>query len=175
MPSQPCPSDEFVRCLTEAQSQLLGYIMASVGNFDDASDVLQQTNVVLLKKWNELRALEDFVPWAITVARFELLAFGRRRRRGELQFSPELSEAMAAIAAEEIGQMPARLEALRECLGRLPERNVGLLRSRYATDSSLEEIAQQMSCSVDSVKGRLKRVRRLLGDCIDRQLRAAGS
>ena len=50
------PSREFVRLLTDSQSRLYAYIFALVGDEAAVSDVLQETNLVLLEKCDEAMA-----------------------------------------------------------------------------------------------------------------------
>ena len=170
MPDMDAPSDEFVRRLTESQAQLLGFIMAGVGDYADASDILQQTNIVLLRKCDELRDLEAFLPWAITVAKFKVLSFARDRSRERLLFAPDVIAAMCDTAQQQAEFVPERLVALRECLAKLPQKNVRLLQQRYTYNTPLEEMARVGHCTVDSIKGRLKRLRQLLSRCIDGRL-----
>lgn len=175
MPDMNAPSDEFVRRLTEGQAQLLGFIMAGVGNYADASDILQQTNIVLLKKFEELQELDAFLPWAITVAKFKVLSFARDQARERLRFAPDVIEAMCDTAEAQVELVPKRLVALRECLGALPQKNVRLLQQRYTYNTPLKEIAKASHCSVDSIKGKLKRLRQLLSRCIDGRLDSLAS
>lgn len=164
------PSDEFVARLTEYQNNLMGFIMASVGDYASASDILQQTNVVLLQKEGDLKCINDFLPWAITVAKFKILSYVRDQKREERIFTPETVEAMSLVAEEEIEDVGSRRIALRECLGKLPGSKVELLQQRYTYGLSLSAIADLRRCTIDSLKGRLKRIRKLLGECVDRRL-----
>lgn len=173
MSSEERPSDEFVKRLTESQSHLMGFIMASVGDYADASDILQQTNVVLLRKFDNLEDLEGFLPWAITVAKFQVLGYVRDKSRGRMLLLPDVVEAMVDTAVEEVSSVPHRLSALRECLGNLPENKRQLLLQRYTLNTPLKTIAARSRCTVDSVKGRLKRIRQLLSHCIDGRLESS--
>ena len=59
----------FVEALTECQEPLRAYCFAKVGNWADASDVLQATNVKLWEKMEDWDQMRPFLPWAIGVAR----------------------------------------------------------------------------------------------------------
>jgi threonine dehydratase len=67
-------SDDFVALLTGSQRRLHAYIFSLVWNPADADDILQETNIVLLKKAAEYDTNRDFLPWALTIARFQALA-----------------------------------------------------------------------------------------------------
>lgn len=164
------PSDRFVQLLTEHQVQLRGFILASLGDDADSHDVLQSTNLALWRKAAEFRPDAELLPWALGVARFEILAFLRDRSRDRLVFRAELVEAMADTASELVAKMPARRLALRECLKEVPEKNRILLRLRYAHNQSITQISAFSGRSMDGVKSLLLRIRKALARCIELRL-----
>ncbi|MEM9660234.1 MAG: sigma factor, partial [Planctomycetota bacterium] len=115
------PSDEFVKQLTAHQPHLLGYVSASLGGYDNATDVLQQANVTLLQRHADLRRVDEFLPWAITITKFTILSFVRDAKRDRLVFAPEVVNAMTDIAARKIGVVDERRHAIRDCLKGLPQ------------------------------------------------------
>lgn len=169
MSSQQGSNDDFVGQLTRHQNQLMGFILASLGSYDNASDVLQETNVVLWQKSSELRDTEDFLPWALTIARYKVLSYVRDSSREKLVFGPEVTEALTEIAARRLEALPERLAALRECLASLPESKLEVLRQRYVLDKSVSAIAEENHMPLGTVKNRLRRVRDLLSECVQRR------
>ena len=163
-------TEPFVRALTEHQVQLEGFITASIGDYTHAADVLQRTNTILWRKSNELRSVDEFLPWAITIAKYEILAFVRDQRRDRLVFCPQVIDAMLETAEKRVEQVPMRQEALRVCLQQLSRRAIELLGLRYAAENSIGEIARASNRSVDSVKSQLKRIRRSLADCVESRI-----
>lgn len=164
--------DEFICMLTDHQVELQAFIMSSLGNYSDTLDVLQLTNVALWKKATQFQPGARFLPWALKVAKFELLAFMRVRRRDRHTFSPEVVELMADVAAEGAEEISTRCHALRECIKELPEPSREFLRIRYAQDHSIKQVADMTGRSVDAVKSLYLRIRRALERCIDRKLAA---
>ena len=65
---------EFVERLTEAQSALYGAIYTLLAGNAEVADVLQETNRVLWRKASTYDPTRPFLPWALAVARFEVLA-----------------------------------------------------------------------------------------------------
>lgn len=169
MPKQESSGDDFVSQLTRHQNQLMGFILASLGSYENASDVLQETNVVLWQKSAELRNTDDFLPWALTIAKYKVLSFVRDTRREKLVFGPEVTEALTEVAARQLDVLPERLSALRECLAKLPESKLDVLRQRYAMDKSVCAIAEENHTPIGTVKNRLRRVRNLLSECVRRR------
>ena len=77
------PSESFIRALTEAQSALRGYCNASLGSGDEAKEAVQRANITLWRKCGDWDPATEFMPWAVTVAKFEVLGVLRDRQRRE--------------------------------------------------------------------------------------------
>ena len=86
--------EAYVQELTANQSRLRGFILASLGNYADAADVLQRTNLVLWKKAGEFRPGAEFLPWGLTIARYEVLSFLRDGQRDRHVYSTAVAELM---------------------------------------------------------------------------------
>jgi RNA polymerase sigma-70 factor, ECF subfamily len=164
------PSDQFVGFLTSSQNQLLGYALACIGNYNDASDVLQKINMVLLKKGRDFENETDFRAWAFGVAKYEILAYVRSRQREKLTFSPELVESMAASCLVPVSQMSNRHKAMLHCISQLSESRRRLVQMRYSQDLTVQEIAKETGKTLEAIKAALVRLRRSLRQCIDRRL-----
>lgn len=168
-------TDKFIALLTENQPRIRGYIMAALGDFASSQDVLQKTNLTIWDKAEEFRPDAEFLPWAIGIARYQILAYFRDKKRERLTFCPELSDILAGLAEKQIVHVSERQAALRECLRALPGKSRLLINQRYGEDRSLGEIGQKLGKSVPAVKGLLFRIRSRLADCIEWRLRGAAS
>ena len=85
MPTQD-PTEHFIQALTESQNRLYGYIYSLVGDHHAAADVLQECNLVLLRKFGEFREGAEFIPWAFGIARFQVMAHLRDAKRKKARF-----------------------------------------------------------------------------------------
>ena len=159
--------DVYVQHLTAFQSRLRGYILASLGNYANTADVLQRTNLTLWKKANEFRPGAEFVPWALAISAYEILAFLRDHRRDRHVFSDDVAELMLDAAANEFPDPGDRQVALRNCLEKLPRPSRELLWRRYDADKSIKQIASETDRSEDSVKSLFLRIRKALERCIE--------
>jgi RNA polymerase sigma-70 factor (ECF subfamily) len=157
----------YVKELIEGQSRLRAYILAALGNHANASDVLQRTNMVLWKKASEFRPGAEFLPWAFTIARYEVLGFLRDRQRDRHVFAEDVTTLMLDSATRQASEPGDRLSALRNCLEKLrgPSRN--LLWQKYSEDKSIKQISLVTGRSEDSIKSHLLRVRKKLEQCIE--------
>lgn len=172
MSNDGCEYDEareaFVRLLTDAQRRLFGYISTLLGNVDDATNVLQQTNMVLWRKIDEFVPGTDFHAWATKVAYYQTLAYLRDRKRDRLVFDEELVRQLAARAADSGGD--EHIVALRHCLSLLPEDKLRLIRQRYWPGKSIGDMARESRRSESAIKMTLLRLRQTLAKCIEQQI-----
>lgn len=168
----PDDSAEFIRLLTEHQVDLQAFILSSLGDYANTLDVLQRTNIVLWQKASQFRHGAPFLPWALKVAKFEILAYMRSRRRDRHVFCPEVVEMMVDTAIARSADRPVRSVALRQCIKELPERSREFLQIRYAQEQSVQQISEKTGRSIDAVKSLYHRIRIALARCIDRKVAA---
>jgi RNA polymerase sigma-70 factor (ECF subfamily) len=163
-------SDDFVALLTGSQRKLHAYIFSLVWNPADADDILQETNLVLLKKASEYDSSREFLPWALTIARFQTLAGLKRRQRLRFVFDDTLAAFLADDAAREDPVLEARRLALATCLQKLPVTSRELLVRRYEPKAVVGDMAAALGLSLKTLSDRLRRTRQKLLDCINRTL-----
>lgn len=159
----------FVARLTEAQSALYGSIHTLLAGGPAVADVLQDTNRVLWQKASLYDPARPFLPWALTVARFEVLAQRKRQARDRLVFD----DALVAQLAEEYERQShseRNLQALERCLQKLPVAQRGVLDQRYLHGESVQDIAARQGRGANAVSALLYRIRALLADCMERSV-----
>jgi RNA polymerase sigma-70 factor (ECF subfamily) len=161
-------TEVFIQLLTGEQTRLFGYIATLLGDVNDASNVLQQTNMVLWRKAGEFAIGTNFQVWARKVAYFQTLAFLRDRKRDRHIFDAELLDQLASRPA--VSDEDERRVALRHCLGTISHESLELLRQRYAPGKTISAIARDRHKSEGAVKMALMRIRQSLVHCIERQL-----
>jgi RNA polymerase sigma-70 factor (ECF subfamily) len=162
--------EDFVVQLIAIQSRLYAFIMSLLLDRERAQDVLQQTNLVLLKKQNEYEPGTNFGAWACKVARYEVLAYRRTRQRDRHSFNDELLGLIAQraeIGTEDIDQ---RAVALELCLERLTADQRKLLEVRYRQGGSVDEIARAAKKTPTAISSLLYRIRSALAECVRRRM-----
>jgi RNA polymerase sigma-70 factor, ECF subfamily len=153
------------------QPRLYAFALSLTGSPNEADDVLQNTNLVLLKKREAYSADADFGAWALQIARFEVqrLRLASARVRG--RFDDVLVEQLAARAGASADDPGAELKVLRWCMLRLSSSEREMLTLRYG-GTSVGAIAARWGRSVGSISQTLYRVRGKLAECIKRGLNA---
>ena len=131
---------------------------------------MQDTAVVLWRKFEELDSPEDFRRWAFGVARFQALAYRRDRARDRHVFSDDLISMLEKEAAE-AGEKSSQEElALQECLTKLPSKHRKLVQAVYMGRERIDKIADKAGRTPMSLYKSLHRIRMSLADCINKHL-----
>lgn len=166
------PAERFIRALTESQPALRGYCQASLGHGEEAKEALQRTSIVLWRKWGEWDPSTDFLRWAISVAKFEVLGVVRDRKRLQARFvfDPDVVDLMSDEVPQSTLALSPRAEALEICLGKLSDANREALAACYVHGRSIQEIAASCGKGASAVKVMLLRLRGKLRDCIEGRL-----
>ena len=159
---------QFVQLLIEVQPRLFAYITALLGDVHDASNVLQETNMLMWQKAEDYKPGTNFRAWAREIAYYKALAFVRDSKRDKLIVNQALIEQYFA-QSDDWDEDERRL-ALRHCVARLDVRQRQLLRQRYEEGTSMKQLAEQQGKSQAAVKMALRRVRESLMACIQRKL-----
>ena len=162
--------ERFARLLARCQRRIFVYAMSLLHDPNDAEDVLQETNLVLWKKFNEYERGTDFARWACRVAYFEVLKVYRKKGQSERLFSDKFIETLAAGCERTMCHWDDRKEALRDCVGKLPVHDRDLVRSRYEPGATTRSVAETAQRSVQGTRKSLLRIRNALLECIRRTL-----
>jgi RNA polymerase sigma-70 factor (ECF subfamily) len=163
-----------VRLLSRHQDGLFRYIYSLLPHEEDARDVLQETSVALYRKFGEYDAGKPFLAWAYRFAYLEVLKQRERNHRATRLLKLDLVEQLAREREAYEPVLQARLQALDQCLEKLPPADRDLIQQRYQNKLRAEELVQRGQTSRRTLFRKLDRIRRLLHECINRQL-AAGT
>lgn len=163
--------DELLTQITACQRPLFAYIRTLIGPGSDVDDILQEVNLILWRKRDEFDGRGPFLTWACHIAYLQVLAHCKRRRREQsVYFGEDVLGNIAGCLAQEVEHLDARVEALRECLAKLPHAQRRVILRRYEGDGSVQRMAGELGRPVGSLKVSLYRIRQLLADCIARAL-----
>jgi RNA polymerase sigma-70 factor (ECF subfamily) len=161
----------FAEYLRQDQTRLYGYIHSLVRDLNDADDLYQQTTLILWKKFGEFDRARSFFAWACGVARLEVANFLRARGRKRLYFSDDLNLMLIEAQADlDNAELEDRRDALVQCIEKLRQRDRELLTECYGDDAGVHQAAGRRGRSPQSVYNSLRRIRRVLFECIARTL-----
>jgi len=161
----------FLLELTNVQLPLRLYVQSLLPGDAAAHDVAQYANATMWEKRDTFELGTNFKAWAFAIARFEVLNYRKQQARdARLVFSDELEETFAEELAQQSDDLERRHAALKTCLGKLRDKDRGLLMHRYAKTGTLDEFARAAGRSVGSLKVTLHRLRNALLACMQKEL-----
>jgi len=153
--------------LMGAQIALFGYVCALVGDAEEARDVLQEVNLKICSQLDAYDPSRPFLPWARTIAYYEVLSYRNRRARNRLTLVDDTFFESVATAAETAFDRTDRdLAHLDACLRKLPVFVRGLVEGHYFRHAAVKALARQHRCSANAVSMLLFKARRNLAACI---------
>ena len=163
-------SEEFTTLWTKAQPMIGGYISSMVFDYHGAQDVLQKTAIILIRKFEKYDRSLPFLPWALGVARYEILKHRSKSAKDKCVFSDEMVKISSERFAEVAKDHDDLSIALDQCLKRLTDRGQRVLRLRYTQGLKSDEIAEQLGVTGSAVRVMLHRVRGAVRGCIEERM-----
>lgn len=168
MSKTPDIEEIFIQLLVSHQAALNAFVLAMLPGSPDADDVVQEVNALVWKKRGEFQIGTNFKDWVFSIARFKVMALWRDQKRKKVWAMPDetLNKLMDDASQFLEADMDLRQDALRECIRQLPEKERGLILSRYMEGNSLSEVAGQVGRKAENLKGTLHRIRLGLRSCV---------
>ncbi len=162
--------ESFVQLFARHEPSLRSFVRPLVRTWDDVEEVIQQTCLVLWRKYADFRPGSDFLTWSCTIARFEVLKFRRSRARDRHLFGEELIALLADEGAEESRRKESERRALDVCIERLRPPQRELIERCYGSGMNINEVAESLGRSATGLYKALNRIRQALFECIERSL-----
>lgn len=174
-PDMPDPNriDEFLRLFMTHELRLRAYAMSLIPNHADAEDVLQESNLLLWKKFDQFVPGTSFMSWAGRVVYLEAQQKRRRQRRDKLKFGDDFFDAVSREATSEamMAELRDRERALGDCVAKLRPEHRQILQARYDDGASIERIAALFDRSSEAIYNALSRIRKAVGDCVSQAVK----
>lgn len=168
--SSASPNEEFITLFTQAQRQLYLFILSQVGKVQAAEEILQETNLVIWSKSHQFEVGTNFLAWARQISVYEVLKWRQKHSRDKLTFSGEFMETVAANYSKTPEEVERRQLALEQCLEKLNDKDRELIEKRYEPGMNGKNVAAALGRPPNSVYQSLGRIRKLLLECVERQL-----
>ncbi len=163
--------EDFVRLFLQAEPGLRGLLRVLLPSVTDVDEVLQETSLVLWKKFDRFEMGTSFSAWASVIARFEVLKYRRERARDRHVFSDEVVELLGAQVVESGEALARERRALQTCLTKLRDTERALVTAVYTRGAAMKEAAEVTGRSVAAAYKALSRIRMALLQCIEREMR----
>lgn len=165
----------FVELVRMHQSRIRSFIGARIFDRSVADDIAQEVFISAFRSVSGFRGEATFRVWLLGIARHRILD----HLRAELRISGNNAAANWVVlielnAAESEGstlsRQDAELEALEDCIGRLPTDRARLLGEHYFKSRAIVDIAREVHKEAGAIRIELFRIRKALRSCIDGKL-----
>ena len=158
--------DDFLRRFTTAQPALRRFILAQIPNDPEAEDILQETSLVLWRKFAQYNPEKSFTAWAMGIARNEVLHARRSASRHAKVLTDEVIDRLAERVEALAPTLDRRRSYLEHCLEKLSDRPRTVLEMHYRQGTPTERIAATLNSTVNAVRLLLYRSRQVLARCV---------
>ncbi len=158
---------QFVSLLTTYQGKIQSYILSMVPNFQDASDIMQDTSKMMWDKFDDFKEGSNFLAWGITIARYRVLEFrNKKRRRKEIQFDNTVLESLQEDQEKRQDKTNEFLTYIKSCYQKLPEQDKRIILMRYHEGQKIKDMAGVLGKTVQTVYRNISRVQGSLLICL---------
>ncbi len=139
----------------------------------DVSDVLQETNLSLWKSRERYQPGSNFIAWAFTIARLEVLhQRDRAKRLGRILFSQELTQVLADETPHDLAHKDY-MQALDSCMAKLTDSQRDIIEARYQPGLTLEIHARLTGRNPGALRAALLRIRESLRQCVEKSMKSS--
>lgn len=169
------PRDLFEILTREHIDSVRAFLLASLRDSIAAEDVLQETFLVAWRILDRYDRQLPFGPWVRGIAGKLLLNHRRKLGRNRVHFCDDQLLANLDDGLRDFGRLAGdtfdeKLDALRDCLGRLQGAQRESIRLHYEHGLHCKEIAARLGIGFEAVKKHLQRGRALLHRCLRNKL-----
>jgi RNA polymerase sigma-70 factor (ECF subfamily) len=167
----PQESEELAVLWTNAQPVVAAFIRTLVPHREESEDLLQQTAVVLVRKFHEYDDEQSFVGWAIGIAKMKVLTYRREKATCRVVFHDPLVEQIAEDYRQIAEDQPPAHDLLIRCIAELDGRAHQAIRLRYGEEMKTPRIAEVLGMSHAAARVLLTRTRMALRLCVEKYLK----
>ncbi len=162
----------FVRFYSLAYSRIYRFILTLVPARNDADEVMQETSLVLWRKFSQYNKEKDFTRWACGIARVEVLRLFQKKKRFAKLFDNELMEQLASTFHNHNELLEIRREFLEDCKENLSPEDLHLVGMAYNTDVGIKMAASILDKPLSTLYRNLGRIKDTLFRCIEKKIHA---
>jgi len=162
--------DEYLRLFLKHEPDLRAFIGSVIRDHHVREDLVQDVAVVCWQQFARYDRGRSFGAWARGIAANKVRQRMARSDLFPLVSDPAVLDAVLQAFDRTEEEASPRLEALRVCVSRLPEKSRRLLEYRYGEAMRPDEIAERLKRRRDAIYKALARLRSKLEECIRRRL-----
>ncbi len=159
-------NDQFIGLLVSNQKRIHGFIRTMVPQTSHADDIMQDTAMIMWRKFNTFKPGSSFVAWGITIAKYRILKFRKASQKDRLRFEDSVFDEILSRYEVSSQSQDQRIIALDICIKKLNETDNFLINLRYEQGLSAKMVAHEVGRSIYGIYKSLARIHHLLSKCI---------
>lgn len=175
-------AEAFTHLVIAHQARIRLVCLGFLGSISEADDAAQDAFIKAYESLHTFKGDSAFSTWISRIASNHCLDLIRAKKRHHTDSLDALQDAHGDAMERFIDKLETsetydreHLELLNQILGTIPEEERHILILREVEEMSYEQIAAYLQCSLDAVKGRLKRARARLTELGRKRLDTIGS
>ena len=162
--------ESFLKLYRASEVCIFRYILALLPNYSAAEDIMQDTMLVMWRKYDQYKPGSSFVAWGMQIARFNVMKYNRKKRPGVVHFDIKAIENLSKYEKLTDSNEESYLEALEECTKKLDENSRKMISLRYVESMKVTDIALKTQKTLNSTYKVMSRIHHVLLNCIERKM-----
>lgn len=162
--------EQMTRHWLSCETSIRAYVATAIRSVADREDVVQQVALTIARRFEEYDHQRPFLAWALWLAKSRIIDYYRTQTRQRALLSDDALERLAEQFTRTQQSACLRLQALENCLEKLPQRSRSMIQYRYRDDLPIDKIADSIKSTPGTVRVALYRIRNALAQCIEDQL-----
>lgn len=154
--------------------RLYNFLLILVHNQSDAEDLLQETAAIMWEQFDQFQEGTNFGAWAVSIARIKALEFLRQNKKSRMIFKETYYDLISNQAQQATENLADRIQMVKYCLEKLPEKDRKLLSMRYRKNITLKRISQITGRSSSGICQSFARIIAMLRSCMTKRLETQG-
>lgn len=159
----------FMKLYTQSVPILRSFLRKLLPDWQDVDEVMQNTSLILWKKFDQYEPGTEFSKWACVIGRYEVLRYKRSKARDRHFFGDELLELLSEEIVESNEKFENERKALQVCLKKLDEKQKKITLSAYSGQANIKQVAELYGRTATAMYKALKRIRNNLMSCIKKE------
>ncbi len=165
--------DAYAQVVQETQDRLRAFILWFHPEASVVDDIAQEVYIFAYRNIDQYETGTEFLAWLRTIARYRILNRGRSvmaRVQREERYADEVLLSAAAECEDVSEHQLDRLDMLRKCLEKLPQKSLEIIKRRYQEELNSDQLASALGKSATALRVTLMRIREQLRQCVETRL-----
>jgi RNA polymerase sigma-70 factor (ECF subfamily) len=163
----------FLSLFRTNEDRIFGFILTFLPNLARAEDILQETMIIMWRKFGEFESGTNFGAWGIKIARFNLYKYHRSEQSNIVHFDSDVLDVISRNVADvEEATTNSHIDALLHCFEKLEKKSKQIILLRYENNCGVPEISKKIGRPLRDTYRILSRIQHALQKCTVQTMKA---